>query len=51
MLVARLMPQELCWEMAQLNLGRAAQSESMTLEIESTLEQEIREGQLNDKKD
>jgi hypothetical protein len=38
MLVARLMPQELCWEMAQLNLGIAAQSESMTLEIESTLE-------------
>jgi hypothetical protein len=38
MLVARLMPQELCWEMARLNLGIAAQSESMTLEIESTLE-------------
>jgi hypothetical protein len=50
MLVARLMPQELCWEMAQLNLGIAAQSESMTLEIESTLEQEIRKGQLNDEK-
>jgi hypothetical protein len=44
MLVARLMPQELCWEMAQLNLGIAAQSETMTLEIESTLEKEIREG-------
>jgi hypothetical protein len=38
MLVARLMPQELCWEMARLNLGIATQSESMTLEIESTLE-------------
>jgi hypothetical protein len=50
MLVARLMPQELCWEMAQLNLGIAAQSESMTLEIESTLEQEIRKGQLNEEK-
>jgi hypothetical protein len=50
MLVAHLMPQELCWEMAQLNLGIAAQSESMTLEIESTLEQEIRKGQLNDEK-
>jgi hypothetical protein len=48
MLVARLMPQELCWEMAQLNLGIAAQSETMTLEIEATLEQEIRKGQLND---
>jgi hypothetical protein len=48
--VAHLMPQELCWEMAQLNLGIAAQSETMTLEIESTLEQEIRKGQLNDEK-
>jgi hypothetical protein len=36
--------------MAQLNLGIAAQSESMTLEIESTLEQEIRKGQINDEK-
>jgi hypothetical protein len=50
MLVARLMPQELCWEMARLNLGIAAPSESMTLEIESTLEQEIRKGQLDDEK-
>jgi hypothetical protein len=50
MLVARLMPQELCREMAQLNLGIAAQSESMILGIESTLEQEIRKGQLNDEK-
>jgi hypothetical protein len=44
------MPQELCWEMAQLNLGIAAQSESMNLEIESTLEQEIIQRQLNDEK-
>jgi hypothetical protein len=36
--------------MARLNLGIAAQSESMTLEIESTLEQEIRKGQLDDEK-
>jgi hypothetical protein len=36
--------------MAQLNLGIAAQSESMTLEFESTLEQDIRKGQLNDEK-
>jgi hypothetical protein len=50
MLVARLMPQELCREMAQLNLGLATQSETMTLEIESTLEQKIRKGQLNDEK-
>jgi hypothetical protein len=50
MLVAHLMPQELCWEMAQLNIGIAAQSESMTLEIESSLKLEIRKGQLNDEK-
>jgi hypothetical protein len=50
MLVSRLMPQELCWEMAQLNVGIAAQSESMTLEIEKTLEQEIIQRQLNVKK-
>jgi hypothetical protein len=36
--------------MAQLNLGVVAQNEAMTLEVESTLEQEIREGQLNDEK-
>jgi hypothetical protein len=32
--------------MAQLNLGRVASSETLTLEIESTLEQDIRKGQL-----
>jgi hypothetical protein len=36
--------------MAQLNLGIAAQSETMTLEIESILGQEIRKEQLNDDK-
>jgi hypothetical protein len=34
MLVAHLMPQVLCWEMAQLNLEIVAQSKTMTLEIE-----------------
>jgi hypothetical protein len=38
------------WEMAQLNLGIVAQNETMTLEVESTLEQEIRKGQLTDEK-
>ena len=38
MLIACLMPQELCGEMAQLNLGIVAQDEAMTLEVESTLE-------------
>jgi hypothetical protein len=36
--------------MAQLNLGIVAQSETLTLEIESTLEQDIRKGQLTDEK-
>jgi hypothetical protein len=44
MLIGHLLPQELCWEMAQLNLGIVAQSETLTLEIESTLEQDIRKG-------
>jgi hypothetical protein len=49
-LIARLIPQELCWEMARLNLGIVAQSETITLEVEFTLEQEIRKGQLTDEK-
>jgi hypothetical protein len=36
--------------MAQLNLGIVAQSETLTLEIELTLEQDIRRGQLTDEK-
>jgi hypothetical protein len=44
MLIGHLLPQELCWEMAQLNLGIVASSETLTLEIESTLEQDIRKG-------
>jgi hypothetical protein len=50
MLIGHLLPQELCWEMAQLNLGIVASSETLTLEIESTLEQDIRKGQLADEK-
>jgi hypothetical protein len=45
-----MMPQELCWEIARLNLGIFAQSETMTLEVESKLEQEIRKGQMTDEK-
>jgi ribonuclease HI len=44
MLIGHLLPQELCWEMAQLNLGIVASGETLTLEIESTLEQDIRKG-------
>jgi hypothetical protein len=36
--------------MAQLNLGIVASSETLTLEIESMLEQDIRKGQLTDDK-
>jgi hypothetical protein len=50
MLIGHLLPQELCWEMAQLNLGIVASSETLTLEIESTLEKDIRKGQLTDDK-
>jgi hypothetical protein len=40
-----LMPQELCWEMEQLNLGMLNNMESTVMEVESTLEQEIHKGQ------
>ncbi|RLM79741.1 gag-pol [Panicum miliaceum] len=50
MMIARLMPQELCWEMARLKLGIVTQAEAMIMEIEPTLEQEIRKGQLTDAK-
>jgi hypothetical protein len=43
-LIGHMLPQELCWGMAQLNLGIVASSETLTLEIESTLEQDIRKG-------
>jgi hypothetical protein len=35
-------------EFEGLNLGIAAHTEGVTLEVESTLEQQIREGQLED---
>jgi hypothetical protein len=50
MLIGHLLPQELCSETAQLNLGIVASSETLTLEIESTLEQDIRKGQNTDEK-
>jgi hypothetical protein len=50
MLIGHLLPQELCREIAQINLGIVASSETLTLEIESTLEQDIRKGQLTDEK-
>jgi hypothetical protein len=44
------MPHELCWEMEQLNLVMLNNMEAMVMEVESTLEQEIRKGQETDEK-
>jgi len=44
------MPQELYKEFEQLNLGFIAHTEGITIEVEPTLEQEIRKGQLEDPK-
>ena len=44
------MPQELCWEFEKLNLGFVGHTEGITIEVEPTLEQEIRKGQLEDDK-
>src|SRR6185369_2682092 len=46
----RQMPQELCWEFEKLNLGFVGHTEGITIEVEPTLEQEIRKGQLEDDK-
>ena len=42
------LPDELMKEFEKLNLGMVAHTQGVTLEIESTLEQEIRKGQLGD---
>jgi hypothetical protein len=42
------LPEELMKEFEKLNLGMVSHSEGVTLEVESTLEQQIREGQLED---
>jgi hypothetical protein len=44
------MPQELYEEFERLNLGLVAHTEGITIEVEPTLEQEIRKGQLEDPK-
>jgi len=44
------LPQELYWEMARLNLGIVNQNEVLTMEVESTLEQDIRKKQAADAK-
>jgi hypothetical protein len=44
------MPWELYKEFERLNLGFIAHTEGITIEVEPTLEQEIRKGQLEDPK-
>jgi hypothetical protein len=44
------MPREFYEEFEWLNLGFIAHSEGITIEVELTLEQEIRKGQLEDPK-
>jgi hypothetical protein len=44
------MSQELCWEMEQLNLGMLNNMEATVMEVESTLEEEIRKEHESDEK-
>jgi hypothetical protein len=48
MVLAFQLPDEFMKEFEGLNLGMAAHTKGVTLEVESTLEQQIREGQLED---
>jgi ribonuclease HI len=48
MALAFQLPDELMKEFEKLNLGMDAHTEGVTLEVESTLEQQIREGQMED---
>ena len=43
-------PLELCREFERLNLSIVSQTEGVTLGVDSTLEQDIRKGHLDDKK-
>jgi hypothetical protein len=45
-----LMPQELCWEMEQLDLGMVNNTEATITEVETTLEQEIHRGKESDER-
>jgi hypothetical protein len=48
-IVAQL-PDEIVDDFMRLNLGIIAHTEGVTIEVESTLEQEIRKGQIGDAK-
>ena len=50
MLVARLMPFELAKEFDRLSLGFLNNTQGVTIELEPTLEQDIRKGQKDDEK-
>jgi hypothetical protein len=49
-ITTHLMSHELCWEMEQLNLGMLNNMEATVMDVESTLEQEIRKGHESDEK-
>jgi hypothetical protein len=50
MLATRELLPEFCKEFGKLNLGWVSNSVVITMEVDSTLEQDIREGQLEDAK-
>src|SRR5438128_1564585 len=50
MMTLEKMPPPLCKEFARLNLSIAYKSEATAMEVDSTLEQDIRKGQLQDEK-
>ena len=50
MLALERMPSSLSKEFARLNLGMVNNTEAVAMEVDSTLEQDIRKGQLQDEK-
>jgi hypothetical protein len=50
MLATRELLLEFCKEFENLNLGCVSNTEAITMEVDSTLEQDIRKGQLKDAK-
>ena len=49
-LIARDLPPELYREFERLNLGMVNNMETVVMEVDSTLEEEVRKGQLEDEK-
>jgi hypothetical protein len=50
MLATRKLLPEFCKEFEKLNLGWVSSTEVITMEVDSTLEQDIQKGQLEDAK-